>query len=52
MQASLLIAQNAGEAFGWGIGAFALIAILGVLMLIVWIWAFGRCDPESSTQPE
>lgn len=39
MNSWLLVAQDAGDAVGFGLGMFVLFAILGVIGLIVWIWA-------------
>lgn len=35
-----LLAQNAGEAAFWGMGAFMILCmLLGVVYLAIWIWA-------------
>lgn len=39
MLETLLLAQNAGDAAGWGIGMFLITVVLAIAAVVLWVWA-------------
>ena len=39
MLETLLLAQNAGDAAGWGIGMFLIMVVLAIAAVVLWVWA-------------